>query len=31
MADVIHYERLTVGEIREYCIKNQIEVRNFES
>ena len=31
MADVIHYERLTVGKIREYCIKNQIEVRNFES
>jgi len=30
MADVLHYERLTVNEVRDYCIKNDIEVRKYE-
>lgn len=30
MADILHYERSTIQEIREYCIKSNINVRDYE-
>ena len=29
MANVLHYNKLEVSEIREHCIKNNIKVRNL--
>ena len=29
MADVLHYDRLTIGEIREFCINKNISVRKY--
>jgi len=30
MADILHYERSTIQDIRKYCIKNNINVRDYE-
>ena len=30
MADILHYERSTIQDIREYCIKSNINVRDYE-
>tara|TARA_B100000401_G_scaffold177599_1_gene119311 strand:- start:48 stop:827 length:780 start_codon:yes stop_codon:yes gene_type:complete len=31
MADVLHYERLTIEKIREYCLENKFNVREYEA
>ena len=30
MADILHYERSSIEDIRRYCIKNNINVREYE-
>ena len=29
MADVLHYDRLTIGQIREFCVSKNISVREY--
>ena len=31
MAHVLHYDQLTINDVREFCIKNDFPVRSFES
>ncbi len=31
MADILHYDRLSISDIRKFCQKNKINVRNYEA
>ena len=31
MADILHYDRLSISDIRKFCKKNKINVRNYEA